>query len=130
MLFYLLLELVALGFAFVYAARARSVPVLLLLSLIVYGAAALGLAAIPPHVRLPGASVLAEHWAIYPVLSIALAAAATWIGFRRSAGEWEGTPAHRTAQRVALACLAVMLVHLAAFVVMGAGALLIARDSF
>ena len=130
MLFYLVLELVAVGFAFVYAVRARSVAVVVLLSMIVYGAAAVLLAAVPPHVQLPGAAVLAGHWAIYPVVSIGLAAAGTWIGFRRSAGEWEGTAAHRAAQRVGLACLAVMLVHLAAFVVMGAGALLVARDSF
>lgn len=111
--FFLILELVALGFAFLYAIRARLVPAVALLVLLAYLTLAAALAAVPPHLRLPGVRLLDLHWLVFPVTAIVLSAAATWIGFRRSAGEWEGTDAQRLASRTGFACLGLTLLHAA-----------------
>ena len=128
MLFFLVLHLVALGFAMLYAIRARLVPAVAALVLLLYVTAGVALASVPPGIELPGIALLQLHWLAYPLLGTAIGTAVTWIGLRRSAGEWDGTETKRLAERAGFAGLGLTLLFAAMLVIVGLAQVVAGHD--
>lgn len=105
----LTLMLVAVGYALLGSARARSVPLTVAALGFAYAVVAGGLYLLPRPVALPLGSALAAHWTVLPVVLLAVSCTAM-VGARRLERQHEeGMPRQRHLRTAVFAYLAMAI---------------------
>ena len=113
MLFFLMLEVVAIGVATVASLEARWWIGIGAVALMLYLAVAVGLSSIPPYVELPLGGALGSVWWLFPAATTLVSVSTTFMCFRTAGKEREGTRRHGLLERSSMAFLGNALLDLA-----------------